>query len=389
MLPQFVPSEAILRYRNPTMYSEMLGIISQLEIEKVQSKINNSVCYSAQVDGSLDHSQSDNKFVCCYWIEPDGIINSSFLAIVQPKQNGAQGLCESVMTAINSGKLDRQKLVSVTTDGEKANTGRNRGLWKLLEDALNRKILTIWCFCHRSDLAMEDLFKLVPELRIWKSNVLACLTFFRTSKCRTKELKEFAKLIGIQSLEFPSHHDIRFAQHLNNVLKAVIRNMPVCRKVWSSIVESSDFSKAQKCEASDLLNLWQPHLEQYKITVLMDDITKIFTSLQMGLQKSHLVLPDVITLRDAAIRKMEIVMRGYMPGGSEEKGLLNEASKDSTIRSHLRTLNTNEKRNYEEIRLDIVSNAMDLISKRLNVEDERSIKLIESLTTANSCSELV
>lgn len=110
MLPPFVPSEAILRYRNPTMYSEMLGIISQLEIEKMQSKINNSVCYSIQVDGSLDHSQSDNKFVSSYWIEPDGVINSSFLGIVQPKQNGAQGLCESVMTTINTGKLDRQKL---------------------------------------------------------------------------------------------------------------------------------------------------------------------------------------------------------------------------------------------------------------------------------------
>ncbi len=109
----------------------------------------------------------------------------------------------------------------------------------------------------------------------------------------------------------------------------------------------------------------------------------------MGLQKSHLVLPDVITLRDAAIRKMEIVMHGPMPGGSEEKGLLCEASKDSTIRSHLRTHNSNEKRNYEETRFDIVSNAKDLVSKRLNVEDERSIKLIENLTTANSCSELV
>lgn len=193
-------------------------------------------------------------------------------------------------------------------DGENANTGRQGGLWKLLENELNRKILTIWCLCHRSDLALEDLFKSVPELRVWKTNVLDCLKFFRTSKCHTKELQEFAKLIWIQSLECPRHHDIRFAQHLNNVLKAVIRNMPACRKVWSSIVDSRDSTKAEKCEASDLLNLWHPHSLQYIITVLMDDVTKIFTSLQMGLQKSHLVLPDVITLRDAAVRKMEIVM---------------------------------------------------------------------------------
>lgn len=349
----------------------MLEIISQMELEKIYDKVNNSICFSIQVDGSLDRSQSDNKFVCVGWIEPEGALNTAFLGIVQPEQIGARGLLETVRTSVNRGKLERQKIVSVTTDGEKANTGRLGGLWKLLEEDLNRKILTIWCNCHRSDLALEDLINSVPELHIWKTNVLECATYFRTSKNRTKDLHNFAGLIGIKSLEFPQHHEIRFAEHLNTLLKAVIRNMPACRKVWHSIVNSSDSTKATKCKASDLLNLWAPHSLQFLLTTLMFDITEIFTSMQKGLQKAHLILPDVLTLRDAAVRKIEMVMNAPMPGGSEELALKNQTEKNSTIRSHLPTLRDTN-RSYENIRKDIVQTAKELISKRLNIENERT-----------------
>lgn len=373
------------------MYNEMLDIISQMELEKVFAKVNSSVCYSTQVDGSLDHSQSDNKFVCCQWIERDCTLNTAFVGVVQPKQNGARGLLEAVVTTINTGQLDRKKLVSVTTDGEKANTGRYGGLWKLLEEELNVKILTIWCYCHRSDLAMEDLIDLVPELRIWKANVLECSSFFRNSKCHTRDLHDFASSIGIKSLEFPCHHEVRFAQHLNGLLKAVIRNMPACRKVWISIVNSQDSTKAAKSRASDLLNLWQAHSLQFMMTVLMYDVTSIFTSLQMGLQKSHLVLPDVLTLRDAYIRKMELLVKGPLPGGAEELALKNENDKIPTIRSHLPNLSASSSvnRNYQQIRSDIATVSMEIISKRLNVEDERAIELIQKLLNATTCADLI
>lgn len=138
---------------------------------------------------------------------------NAFIGVVQPNERGAKGLFETVSTPLVRGKLDLKKLVSVTTDGENANTGRKGGLWKLLEEYLNRKILTIWCSCHRSDLALEDLIVSVPELRVWKANVLYCSSFFRTSKNHTKELHDFAQLIGINHLQFPCHHEVRFAKH--------------------------------------------------------------------------------------------------------------------------------------------------------------------------------
>lgn len=120
----------------------------------------------------------------------------------------------------------------------------------------------------------------------------------------------------------------------------------------------------------------------------MFDVTAVFTSLQKGLQKPYLILPDVLTLRDAAIRKLEIMAIMAVPGGEEEKFLRSEKQRDGTIRSHFQS---NENERYDELRSRVVQTTKDLISRRLNVEedDDQSIETIKKIVTATTCSELV
>lgn len=120
----------------------------------------------------------------------------------------------------------------------------------------------------------------------------------------------------------------------------------------------------------------------------MFDVTAVFTSLQKGLQKPYLILPDVLTLRDAAIRKLEIMAIMPVPGGEEEKFLHSKKQRDCLIRSHFQG-NENEK--YDELRSRAVQTTKDLISRRLNVEDDddKSIEAIKKIVTATTCSELV
>lgn len=327
-----------------------------------------------QVDGSIDRTRRDNKFVCARFIEADCSIKSVFLSV----------------TTLDETNITREKLVSLTTDGEAACTGRYEGLWALLEKEVKHKLLTIWCGCHRSDLAFEDLEKLVPELKDWKKTVLACSNFFRSSKCHTKSLEEWGKKLEIRILTFPKHFEVRFAEHLNSVLKAVIRNLPACKKVWMSIVESKskEYSAADRAEASQLLSTWRSDSLQFILTGLMCDITAIFTSLQKGMQKSHLILPDVLTLRDSAIRKLDIMADSATPGGEEERWRQTERQKDNTIRSHFRC---NENENYADLRKTIVSTTKQLLSRRLNVEndEDQSIETIRKVVTATTCNELV
>ena len=63
-------------------------------------------------------------------------------------------------------------------------------------EKLQRKRITMWCVCHRSDLAYEAVRNSVPELKYWMVNVKAVANFFRASAIRTKELQKVDKLIN-------------------------------------------------------------------------------------------------------------------------------------------------------------------------------------------------
>ena len=115
------------------------------------------------------------------------------------------------------------KLVGVTTDGESANTGRHGGLWRLLADQVQRGLATFWCAADRSDLAIESVVNTVPELGMWKSNLLGLVRFFRTPR-RMKMLSAQAGNVK----QFPRHHDVRFAQNEQQLVDAVLNNLPVC-----------------------------------------------------------------------------------------------------------------------------------------------------------------
>lgn len=258
---------------------------------------------------------------------------------------------------------------------------------KLLETELGRNLLTVWCNCHRSDLALEDIEDAIPELKAWKKNAVACATYFRTSKCRTKLLKECAEQ-GVEILSFPAHNEIRFAEHGEGLLKAIILNLPACRKAWRKIIENpSAHTSKDVSKASDLLNCWTNESKQFKLTSFMYDIYKIFTSLQKGLQKSFIILPDVITLRDAAMRKFDVICAGPMPGGEEEKALKLSNEKDQTIRSHLTLVN--QRAQYNDIRSKVTQNAREFLAQRLDIETEKSIDLMKNILNTTTCETLI
>ena len=100
------------------------------------------------------------------------------------------------------------------------------------KDHVGRDILTAWCVCHRSDLALESLQAEVPELPIWLTNLLALVNFFRTYPQRTKLLHQEDE----RCLTFPNYFEVRFAQHTLNLIRAVLHNLKAATKVWEKMV---------------------------------------------------------------------------------------------------------------------------------------------------------
>ena len=272
-LGRAVPPPEALRYRSPDAYREMLGVIAELEREKLKDKIATSVVYAIQIDGSMDRQQLDNKFLTVRVIGGDGQLATYLAGVVEPEEDGAAGLLEAITTIAKQLDLDPlENLVGVTTDGESANTGRHAGLWKRLNDHLGRDIITIWCVCHRSDLAMESLKKTVTEVQRWISDLRSLTAYFHTSKTRTKRLRENGEVTV-----FPAMLEVRFAEHLLASINATLANLAACRKTWESTAASGN--RVDKAEARGLLKKWAPGGLTERLTALMGDIASVFCRL--------------------------------------------------------------------------------------------------------------
>ena len=360
----FVPfnqPSSVYHYRNPVTYAAMRDIVAKQEIKKTANVLKDCLCFSVQIDGSADKQQVGSKFITARLVPTNEVsVKTVFLGIANSDLGGAEGLLDSFISCLKSAGVETEKLVGVTTDGEKANTGKNAGLWTLLKQHIGRDILTAWCVCHRSDLPLESVQSEVPELHIWMADVLALSTFFRSSPRRTKLHKEHD-----QVLAFPTHFEVRFAEHTLNLLEAILNNLEAARKLSTKMTDGTiNSDRKESSSAKGFLRKWGNGTQQVWLTTVMHDLCKTFKNLQKIFQKSDLIILDVLIARDAAIVNLNVMKEMPVPGGQEEKYLKNlhpgeECSAERNIRktSQAHGFVTALRREDAPIRVEIVQSA--------------------------------
>lgn len=393
-IDSFQPPSMALHYRDPVVYAEMLEIVGSLEMKKAGEQLSKAICIALQVDGSTDRQNKDNKFVVARYVTSDNPVEllNLFIGVIQPEGAGAEGLLEAVIQTCKSADVSTAAVVGITTDGEAANTGRISGLWKLLENHLGHGLMTVWCCCHRSDLAMESAIETVPELKLWLSNLTGVATYFRTSPSKMKMLNEQYP----DSRSFPPYFEVRFAEHVRNLIVAVLHNLPGCMTVWDKLSTSRE--KTVKCSAVGMTKVWASTSQQVLLTALMADVTLVLQHLQKSFQSTNLILPDVLTVRDNALRKLSIIRNGPLPGGHEEKFVSNNSTDNTDDFSSVNDDNEGEharrrvahkyvttgRRLWPAVRTEVVQAFINFLESRLNVEEDNTISSMTALLTANT-----
>ena len=343
------------------------------------------------------------KFLFLKYNSPDDPleIKTRFVGVTDLDLKGAAGLEDCVLTGLKTIEIDKlvmkKKFAGVTTDGESDNTGSKSGLWKRLEDHVERKLMNFWCACHRSDLAMEDMEESVPELKVWKSNLLSIPEYYHKSAVRTKELK---KVLPIMKA-FPTYHNVRFPQHLNNVCIAVLHNQIGCLQHWDNISKSSDFDTRERKRADGFIKLWKKDGIQSYITSIVSDVCSVFQILQKHFQKVCIVLPDIMKHRDIALLKVRSMLDTPYAGGSEEtwvkeNGPLDadrsgESAESSRQAKRIHTLfdGYHRGRPFTTIRNEIINAAINFLEQRLDNEQEGLMKNIVDICDAKSINEFL
>ena len=97
-----------------------------------------------------------------------------------------------------------------------------------------------------------------------------------------------------------------------------VRRFVEALDVEMSGTHSDSNGRTVKSVAVDFCNVWRSSSQQLILTALMADMTLMQQEQQQLFQKTSLILLGLLTVRDSAPRKLNIVSKYSMPDSHEE-----------------------------------------------------------------------
>ena len=238
-------------------------------------------------------------------------VKTRLLSVRESTQRGAEGPFNVILSSLSgiSEDIFKTKFAGITTDGESANTGRLSGLWARLEQYVGHETFNVWCTCHHSDLAMENIFHCVTELEDWQSNLSSLATFYRVSGLHTKEQRNILS----EMVTFPRHHEVRFTQHLLQIVLAAIKNIAGYRQHWQKLTYAirGMYAKKEKGKCTGFSRVWKPFGMQKWLTTFMADICSIFRYLEKSNQKPNTIIPDILRYKKSRCKSWICSKKSY------------------------------------------------------------------------------
>ena len=114
----------------------------------------------------------------------------------------------------------------------------------------------------------------VSKIQLRKAKFLGVVNYFRTRKSHKACLQ---KLLPT-ALEFLGYFEVRFAEHVVNVIEVVLYNGDGCTKVRKLI--TAETVRREKAEANGILRECTNGSSQFRLTASIGDIAKVFKSLE-------------------------------------------------------------------------------------------------------------
>jgi len=212
-------------------------------------------------------------------------------------------------------------------------------------------------------------------VKIWKVNLKSVATFYRTS---AQKICKAEKDVAITIKRIPAYFDIRFVEHLIQLCKVILNNLPSMRKHWQAIIAKPkpESIKAEKAMAEGFLKVWADENLQLKLSCLMVDLLRHLETLQKDGQKSKITIPDIELSKKTVINRLALMEEKPYPGGVEEK-FCNDSSDDelddgTARRRVFNSLVPTTRRCWSAIRKETVLSCKEFLSQRIH-EDQNDI----------------
>ncbi|ESO06008.1 hypothetical protein HELRODRAFT_160114 [Helobdella robusta] len=350
-----------------TNHTEILSFVSKHELSRVIQALKIADCVALQIDKSVDKYNADSLFVTSRYMDNTNFeMKASFLGKCHSELRGVIGMVDAL---------------------------QKRFQYLKIEDVIKAKM----CIAHKSDLAFESVENVVPEFRHWLTDVKNVATYFRGSSYRQENLHEIAASLGETAKHFPRHHEVRFAEHLANVVLAVLSNHQMMCAHWKQLYNKM---KIMKNKARGFLKDWSQTSFNLNMSAVALDILRQFTYLQKEAQRTFITLADLMQKRDHVLQRLSMIINSSYPGGYERKLQINsglastqslqtEANDNQFQRNVTNLYVTTRNRNFEAVRLEVITCAKNFLEKRLDVDQDLQVKAMIDVANAENAEAMI
>ena len=373
----YVASTFDLQYVSPAGHQELLEAIVKADIPNFQSNIDNCLAVSFRCDASMDRTQKDNEFMLIKTIDKEGNESLRYVGLGFVKGHGAEGHLEALKEGLKD-TIGFDKLLEVashlSTDGENKNVGKNKGLWKLIDNERESKgmkfpMLKSVCAVHSSALAFKDVCKVVKEVDTMLRKLSGISTYFQSSAARTSELEEIAKELDFRVRRLPKYFEIRWAEFAASLIDSILSS-------WRALI--SYFERSEEEQAKGFGKLLS-NKDNLTLMCFLGDVLFLLKVFQKKLQADDITIVDVVPETTKFIKKLQKLHEGPILGGweetfkkafDEEKGIFFEKVLWQKERRQSRMNQfVSETRNFNAIRSEILIAVENFMKNRLVLDD--------------------
>ena len=230
----------------------IFGISKYLFEENVKKKFHLVNFIAILCDGSTDNSIIELEVLYVIFTDPETFKPTMkfFEVIARADSQDAPGLKNAIFATFHKHSLESvlSKIVFLSSDGASVNSSKDSELIRLLQEDFPW-ISFIWCFCHRSELALKGALKAFIEPV--DTSLMHLFYLYKKSSKKHQELKNFCHLLegqfemysaGAQPLKVT---DTRWIDHKIAVMGHLIEKFGLSKQHLQYSIDTA--KKSQDC----------------------------------------------------------------------------------------------------------------------------------------------
>ena len=203
---EFLRESSVFTGMSKNIQNDLIDSINYVVSKHIESEIQNSVCFSWQVDETTDiscHSQLSVIFRYTY----EGNIKEHFMGFYDVSKGRSAVDLFNLLNDQFAKFNFKEKLVGQTYDGASVMSGDLNGLQSQVKNIAPQALFT-HCYGHRLNLVLQDAVGNVQECKIFFATLSGISSFFFQNQLKEQvflkmsavvKFREMLKLVGISN----------------------------------------------------------------------------------------------------------------------------------------------------------------------------------------------